>query len=54
MGVPSLITQAGKPVAEIKPLNVDRPKPVFGCAKGRISMTDDFDQPLDGFSEYMY
>ena len=54
MGIPSLITQAGKPVAEIKPLNVDRLKPVFGCAKGQIAMTDDFDQPLDEFSEYIW
>jgi antitoxin (DNA-binding transcriptional repressor) of toxin-antitoxin stability system len=53
MGIPSVITKAGKPVAEIKPLQQNRPKPVFGCAKGQILMAEDFDQPLDDFSEYM-
>lgn len=53
LGIPSLITKAGSPVAEIKPLQHVRPKPVFGCAKGQISMSEDFNQPLDDFSEYM-
>ena len=53
MGVPSLITKGGRPVAEVKPLQADRPKPVFGCAKGQIVLHDDFDAPLDDFSEYM-
>ncbi len=30
-----------------------RPKPVFGCAKGQVFLSDDFDEPLDDFSEYM-
>jgi hypothetical protein len=25
----------------------------FGCAKGKISISDDFDAPLDEFKEYM-
>ncbi len=25
----------------------------FGCLRGKISMTDDFDQPLEDFREYM-
>ena len=53
MGVPSVITQAGKPIAEIKPLKSERPKAVFGCAQGQIEMSDDFDQPLDDLAEYM-
>jgi antitoxin (DNA-binding transcriptional repressor) of toxin-antitoxin stability system len=28
-------------------------KPKFGSAKGLISMTDDFDEPLDDFKDYM-
>lgn len=28
-------------------------KPVFGCAKGRFRMAEDFDAPLDCFKEYM-
>jgi hypothetical protein len=28
-------------------------KPKFGCAKGQITMSPDFDAPLDDFKEYM-
>ena len=31
-----------------------RKTPVFGCAKGKIKMADDFDAPLEDFMEYMY
>jgi hypothetical protein len=27
--------------------------PVFGCAKGRFRMTEDFDAPLEDFKDYM-
>ncbi|MDR1908487.1 MAG: DUF2281 domain-containing protein [Spirochaetaceae bacterium] len=27
--------------------------PVFGCAKGKFKMLDDFDDPLEDFMEYM-
>jgi len=30
-----------------------RPVPVFGCLKGQIKMSDDFDEPLEDFKEYM-
>ncbi len=29
------------------------PKPVFGCAKGLLVLSEDFDEPLEDFSEYM-
>ena len=28
-------------------------KPVFGCAKGQVIMSPDFDEPLEDFKEYM-
>jgi hypothetical protein len=28
-------------------------KPVFGCAKGEIFISQDFDEPLEDFKEYM-
>ena len=28
-------------------------KPKFGCAKGQIYITSDFDEPLDDFKEYV-
>ncbi|MDR0302018.1 MAG: DUF2281 domain-containing protein [Treponema sp.] len=30
-----------------------RAVPVFGCLKGQIQMSDDFDEPLEDFKEYM-
>ena len=36
-------------------LTAEEPKkvPQFGCMKGEIWMSDDFDEPLDDFKEYM-
>lgn len=31
----------------------NRPKPVFGSAKGMFKLADDFDAPLEDFAEYM-
>ena len=30
-----------------------RRKPMYGCAKDKIWISDDFDAPLDDFKEYM-
>ena len=27
--------------------------PVFGCAEGRILLSEDFDKPLEDFADYM-
>jgi hypothetical protein len=44
--------------AELEPVPQE-PKPAapaslkgFGCLRGRISMTEDFEEPLDDFKEY--
>lgn len=29
-------------------------KPQFGCAKGQIYISPDFDEPLEDFNEYSY
>jgi len=31
----------------------DQPYPKFGSAKGLIEISDDFDEPVEGFEEYM-
>ena len=31
----------------------NRLKSIYGAAKGKVWMADDFDQPLDDFAEYM-
>jgi hypothetical protein len=28
-------------------------KPIFGSAKGKLKISDDFDEPLDDFKDYM-
>jgi hypothetical protein len=35
------------------PVSQAKPRPQFGSAKGLISMSDDFDEPLEDFAEYM-
>jgi hypothetical protein len=32
---------------------IKKKQPKFGCAKGEIYMSPDFDEPLDDFKEYM-
>ncbi|MBU1718204.1 MAG: DUF2281 domain-containing protein [Bacteroidetes bacterium] len=33
--------------------NRKKKQPKFGCAKGQIILSADFDEPLDDFKEYM-
>ena len=46
-----VITQDDKPVLRLVPVNGVRRR--SGSAKGKISMTEDFDKPLEDFAEYM-
>ena len=32
---------------------IQQKKPKYGCAKGEIYISPDFDEPLDDFKEYM-
>ena len=48
-----LITKDKTPVAEIVPISGPKPTPIFGSAKGMISMAKDFDAPLDDFEKYL-
>jgi hypothetical protein len=41
------------PLKDISPVVGAQKIPVFGCAKGKFKMADDFDAPLDDFMEYM-
>jgi hypothetical protein len=36
-----------------KKKEIKKKKPKFGCAKGQIYTSPDFDEPLDDFKEYM-
>jgi antitoxin (DNA-binding transcriptional repressor) of toxin-antitoxin stability system len=48
-----VITRNRVPVAELVPPAAAGPKPTFGSAKGLITMSDDFDAPIEDFREYM-
>ena len=45
-----VITQDDKPVAKISPIKRPLKR---GTAKGKVWMSDDFDEPLEDFKEYM-
>jgi prevent-host-death family protein len=44
-----VITRNSKPVAELIPMPHERPRPVFGSAKGQVVIMDNFDEPLEEF-----
>ena len=45
-----VITQDDQPVAKISPIKRSLKR---GSAKGKLWMSEDFDQPLEDFQEYM-
>lgn len=46
------ITKRGRPVAELRPVNVPERRPRFGCDKGRVSIGKDFDAPIPEMNDY--
>ncbi|MDR2750334.1 MAG: type II toxin-antitoxin system RelB/DinJ family antitoxin [Clostridiales bacterium] len=48
--VGAMYVRADKPQS---PLPKTRREPLYGCAKDKIWISDDFDAPLDDFKEYM-
>ncbi|MBN4073219.1 type II toxin-antitoxin system Phd/YefM family antitoxin [Mariprofundus ferrooxydans] len=48
-----IIAKGNKPVVKLVVLNNQKIQRQLGTAKGKISMTDDFDEPLDDFTAYM-
>ncbi len=46
-----VITKEGTPVATLQAVNP--PRSGFGSMKGLIKISDDFDDPLEDFAEYM-
>lgn len=46
-----VITKKNDQQIKIAPLSVVRP-PLFGCDRDRITLSDDFDAPLDEFQDY--
>jgi len=45
---------AGPVILTFTPAETEQKKvPVFGCAKGKYRMAEDFDAPLEDFKDYM-
>jgi prevent-host-death family protein len=53
LGERIVITKNQVPVAELVPVTRPVPKPTFGSAKGMVTMSEDFDAPIDDFQDYM-
>ena len=48
-----IITKDDGAAFRILPVKTKAPYPKFGSAKGLIEIKDDFDDPIEGFEEYM-
>lgn len=48
-----IITQNDQPVLKLTPISDAKPRRPSGSAKGLITMSDDFNAPLEDFAEYM-
>ena len=48
-----VITQNDQPVLKLVPVSAAKQRRQSGSAKGLITMSDDFDEPLEDFAEYL-
>jgi prevent-host-death family protein len=48
-----VITKDDEHRVRLVPIQKTKPRPQFGSGKGLITMSDDFDAPLEDFEEYM-
>jgi len=48
-----VITQNEQPVVKLVPISSVTPRRRSGSAQGLFTMSDDFDEPLEDFAEYM-
>lgn len=47
-----VIAKDDQHIVKLVPISRPKPRPQFGSAKGLITMSDDFDEPLEDFKEY--
>ena len=52
-GIEVVLTKDNRPVVKLVPLAPSEPHPRFGSAAGLITMSEDFDVPLEDFKDYM-
>ena len=48
-----VITDGDRSLVRLTPTTPIKPRPKFGSAKGLITMSDDFDEPLEDVKDYM-
>ncbi len=48
-----LIAKDEQHLVKLVPVSRAKPRAAFGSAKGLIVMSDDFDEPLEDFAEYV-
>jgi len=48
-----VIAKDDQHVVKLVPISRNKPRPQFGSARGLISISDDFDEPLEDFAEYI-
>lgn len=48
-----VITEGGKPVAELRPVPSPRPAPAYGSCRGMLTILADDEEHLKDFAEYM-
>lgn len=48
-----IITKSGQPVVRLVAITKRRDQRQFGSARGLIEISDDFDEPLEDFRDYM-
>jgi prevent-host-death family protein len=48
-----VIMKNDQPMVKLVPISQVRPRPQFGSAKGLITMSEDFDKPIEDFKDYM-
>jgi prevent-host-death family protein len=48
-----VITRGDGASFKLVPLSKVKPRPTFGSAKGEVWMSEDFDESLDDFDDYM-
>lgn len=48
-----IIIKDNQPVVKLTPVSPIKGRPKYGSAKGLVTISDDFDAPLEDFKEYM-
>jgi antitoxin (DNA-binding transcriptional repressor) of toxin-antitoxin stability system len=52
-GEPLTITRGDRPVAQLVPAAVEKPRPMFGRGRGKLVIVSEDDEHLKDFEDYM-